>query len=140
MPTSNASIQKAQTTICSNKRHSEVNSMSNQKGFDGWIPIFRGGKQIDSNGVEHDGDALIDQALTNFNAAEHEPPVVIGHPKENAPAYGWVQGLKKQGNLLYAKFKQIQPEFAQMVEKGLFKKRSAAFYPDGSLRHVGFLG
>jgi hypothetical protein len=34
----------------------------------------------------------------------------------------------------------VQPEFADMVRKGLFKKRSAAFYPDGRLRHVGFLG
>jgi hypothetical protein len=27
-----------------------------------------------------------------------------------------------------------------MVRRGLFKKRSAAFYNDGTLRHVGFLG
>ena len=96
------------------------------KGFDDWIPIFRGGKQIDSQGREHDGNALIDKALATFNAAKHEPPVVIGHPVENAPAYGWVEGLTKQGNLLLAKFKQVQPEFAGMVKRGLFKKRSAA--------------
>ncbi|ESP62809.1 hypothetical protein SMITH_190 [Smithella sp. ME-1] len=109
-------------------------------GFEDWIPIFRGGKQTDSNGVEHDGDALIDKALANFNAAVHEPPICIGHPKEDAPSYGWVEGLKKHGNLLLAKFKQVQPDFADMVKNGSFKKRSAAFYPDGSLRHVGFLG
>jgi hypothetical protein len=51
-----------------------------------------------------------------------------------------VEGLKKQGNLLLAKFKQIQPEFEEMLKKGLFKKRSSAFYPDGTLRHVAFLG
>jgi hypothetical protein len=110
------------------------------KGFDDWIPIFGGGKQTDSMGREHDGDALIEKAVANFNAAKHEPPVVIGHPADNAPAYGWVEGLKKEGRLLLAKFKQVQPDFAQMVKDGLFKKRSAAFYPDGSLRHVGFLG
>jgi len=110
------------------------------KGFDGWIPIFRGGKQKDSNGREHDGDALIDKAIANFNAAIHEPPAVIGHPQDNAPAYGWVEGLKKQGNLLMAKFKQVEPAFADMMKRGLIKKRSAAFYPDGTLRHVGFLG
>ena len=114
--------------------------MNKQKGFDEWIPIFRGGKQTDSKGVEHDGDALIDKAVASFSAAVHEPPAVIGHPKEDAPAYGWVAGLKKQGNLLLAKFKQVQPQFAQMVQDGLFKKRSAAFYPDGTLRHVAFLG
>jgi len=114
--------------------------MINFKGFNDWIPIFQGGRQIDSAGCVHDGDALIDKALSTFNAAKHEPPVVIGHPVENAPAYGWVEGLKKQGNLLVAKFKQVEPGFADMVKRGLFKKRSAAFYPDGTLRHVGFLG
>lgn len=118
------------------------------KGFDDWIPIFRGGKQTDSQGREHDGDALIDKAVSVFNAAAHEPPVCIGHPADNAPAFGWVEALKKGTDLksvpgaavLLAKFKQIQPEFAGMVKQGLFKKRSAAFYPDGRLRHVAFLG
>ena len=110
------------------------------KGFDDWIPVFQGGSQTDSAGRVHDGTALIDKAVSTFNAARHEPPVVIGHPKENGPAFGWVEGLKKQGNLLLAKFKQVEPSFADMVKRGLFKKRSAAFYPDGSLRHIGFLG
>ena len=110
------------------------------KGFDDWIPVFQGGSQTDSAGRIHDGTALIDKAVSTFNAARHEPPVVIGHPKENGPAFGWVEGLKKQGDTLLAKFKQVEPAFADMVKQGLFKKRSAAFYPDGSLRHVGFLG
>jgi len=110
------------------------------KGFDDWIPVFQGGSQTDSAGRVHDGTALIDKAVSTFNAARHEPPVVIGHPKENGPAFGWVEGLKKEGNTLLAKIKQVEPSFADMVKRGLFKKRSAAFYPDGSLRHVGFLG
>ncbi len=110
------------------------------RGFDDWIPIFQGGRQTDSQGRQHDGTALIDKAVATFNAARHEPPVVVGHPKENGPAFGWVEGLKKQDDTLLAKFKQVEPAFADMVKRGLFKKRSAAFYPDGSLRHVGFLG
>jgi len=110
------------------------------KGFDDWIPVFQGGSQTDSAGRVHDGTALIDKAVETFNAARHEPPVVIGHPKENGPAFGWVEGLKKEGNTLLAKIKQVEPSFADMVKRGLFKKRSAAFYPDGSLRHIGFLG
>lgn len=113
-------------------------------GLDDWIPIFRGGEQVDSEGRVHDGDALIDKALANFNAARHEPPVCIGHPKDDAPAYGWVKELKKgadkMGNLLLAKFGQLEPTFAALVKDGRFKKRSAAFYPDGTLRHVAFLG
>ena len=110
------------------------------RGFDDWIPIFQGGSQTDSQGRQHDGSVLIDKAVATFNASRHEPPVVVGHPKENSPAFGWVEGLKKQGDTLLAKFKQVEPAFADMVKRGLFKKRSAAFYPDGSLRHVGFLG
>lgn len=114
------------------------------KGFDEWIEIFRGGKQVDSNGKEHDGDAVIDKAVAAFDAAEHEPPLVVGHPKENAPAFGWVEdvktGLKDGIKVLYARFKQVVPEFEEAVKKGLYKKRSASFYADGRLRHVGFLG
>lgn len=113
-------------------------------GFGDWIEIFRGGKQADSEGREHDGDALIERAVTGFNAAEHEPPIVIGHPKDNAPAYGWVEGLRssvKDGvKVLLMKAREVVPEFEDMVRRGLFKKRSASFYPDGRLRHVGFLG
>lgn len=114
------------------------------KGFSGWIEIFKGGKQTDSTGREHDGNGLIEKAVASFDAKTHEPPAVIGHPKDNAPAYAWVEGLKEEvvngTKVLMAKFKQVVPEFEEMVKKGLFKKRSASFYPDGRLRHVGFLG
>jgi hypothetical protein len=114
------------------------------KGFDDWIEIFRGGKQIDSIGVTHDGDALIDAAIAGFDPKTHEPPLTVGHPADNAPAFGWVEGLKKSvkdgATILLAKFRQVVPEFASAVKEGLYKKRSASFYPDGRLRHVGFLG
>ena len=114
--------------------------MPDFKGFGDWIEIFRGGKQTDSKGREHDGDAVIESALATFDAAAHEPPLVVGHPQNNAPAFGWVQALKKSGDRLLAKFKNVVPEFAAIAKQGLFKKRSASFYPDGRLRHVGFLG
>jgi hypothetical protein len=51
-----------------------------------------------------------------------------------------VDQLKRVGESLMAKHRQVQPEFSEMVKSGLYKKRSASFYPDGSLRHIGFLG
>lgn len=114
--------------------------MKNFKGFEDWIEIFHGGKQIDSEGRAHDGDAIIDTAIQTFDPEFHEPPVVAGHPVDNAPAYGWVQGLKKTGHKLLAKIKDVVPEFETAVKKGMYKKRSASFYPDGRLRHIGFLG
>lgn len=115
------------------------------KGFDDFIEIFRGGRQVDSAGVEHDGNAIIDTAVAAFSAAKHEPPLVVGHPKDNSPAFGWTEALKSVVQLdgtkvLLAKFKEVAPEFEELVKAGRYKKRSAAFYPDGSLRHVGFLG
>ena len=113
-------------------------------GFDDWVHIFSGGRQTDSAGGIHDGNRLIENAVKTFDAAYHEPPAVLGHPTDNTPAYAWVSELKtdvKDGvKQLFAKFKDVVPEFAQAVQSGRFKKRSAAFYPDGRLRHVGWLG
>lgn len=118
--------------------------MKNFAGFGDWIEIFAGGKQIDSDGIEHDGDWLIERAIEVFDPEYHEPPLTVGHPKDDSPAFGWVEGLKKTvkdgTNILVAKFKDIVPEFEQAVREGAYKKRSASFYPDGRLRHVGFLG
>lgn len=110
------------------------------KPLSGWIEIFKGGKQTDSKGREHDATALIEKAVKTFDPKFHEPPVVVGHPQDNSPAYGWVEGLKKSGDVLLAKLKGVVPEFGDAVKTGLYKKRSACFYPDGRLRHVGFLG
>lgn len=118
--------------------------MDAKKGFGDWVPIFQGGYQEDSYGNVHDGDEMIEKAVMNFDSKVHEPPVVVGHPKDNMPAFGWVAALKQAvndgKNVLMAKFKQVAPEFEDWVQKGMYKKRSASFYPNGTLRHVGFLG
>jgi hypothetical protein len=106
-----------------------------------WIAIFRTGRHTDSAGNEKDYDETdLDRIVSKYNPSEHEALVVIGHPKMNAPAWGWVADLKREGQILYAKFKQLMPEFVDMVKRGLFKKRSIALYPDLTLRHIGFLG
>lgn len=114
------------------------------KGFDDWVEIAEGGIWSDSNGAKQDCDVLIDKAIETFDPSYHEPPIVLGHPKNNAPSYGWVEGLKKVvkdgKDVLMAKFKQVVPEFEDSVKRGLIKKRSSSFYSDGRLRHVGFLG
>lgn len=106
-----------------------------------WMEIFRTGTHTDSSGntrtfTEKD----LDEIVQRYKPAEHEAPIVIGHPKEDAPAYGWVEGIKREGKVLMAKLRQVVPEFADMVRKGLFKKRSMSVYPDLTLRHIGFLG
>ncbi len=114
------------------------------KGFKDYVEIFRGGKQTDSNGNIHDGDAMIDKAVASFNAEKHQPPLVVGHPKDNEPAFGWIKRLRSEVvdgvKTLSARFEEVVPEFEELVAAGRYKKRSASFYPDGRLRHVGFLG
>ncbi len=106
-----------------------------------WIEIFRTGKHTSKQGQTREwSEAELDNMVDNYNPDNHEAPAVIGHPKSNGPAYGWVEKLKRSGSVLMAKLKQVQPEFAEMVEDGRFKKRSISVHPDGTLRHVGFLG
>lgn len=105
------------------------------------IEIFKTGTHTDAAGntrtwTEEDLDSI----AAKYNPAGHEAPVVIGHPKDNAPAFGWVEGLERKGSVLYAKLKDLIPEFVDAVKKGLYKKRSISLYPDMTLRHVGFLG
>jgi hypothetical protein len=105
-----------------------------------WIELFRAGDYGDK-GAYTESD--IDQMVASYDPAKHEAPVVIGHPEHNAPAYGWVEALRRVGSVLMGKLKQVQPQFEELVRKGLFKKRSISFYvtPSGpALRHVGFLG
>ena len=87
-----------------------------------------------------------------YDPAKHEALIVIGHPKNNAPAYGWVAGLSfdEKNNSLSAEPEQIAPTLAEDVKAGRYKKISASFYlPDSPanpkpgtyyLRHVAFLG
>ncbi|WP_298438046.1 hypothetical protein [Geobacter sp.] len=109
--------------------------------MDGWDLVFRTGRHTDAKGntkVWTTDD--LDRIVNSFNPSFHEPPVVIGHPSDNAPAFGWVDGVKRVGNDLYLQYRDVADEFKEWVGKGLFKKKSIALYPDGSLRHVGYLG
>jgi regulator of replication initiation timing len=107
-----------------------------------WVEVFRAGEQTDSAGnVRKWTDSDLKKMVKNYNSQkDHEAPLVVGHPKDNAPAFGWVEELKTDGKSLFAKFKQIVPEFVEAVKQGLYKKRSISLYPDLMLRHIGFLG
>lgn len=114
------------------------------KGFDDWIELFRAGHQTDSNGRGREWtEAEIDQIVQNHSAST-AAPIVIGHPKTDAPAYGWAQALKREGKKLLGRFTQVEPTFANMVKEGRYRRRSIAIGEDPEkgfyLRHVGWLG
>lgn len=106
-----------------------------------WVEVFKTGVHTNSAGETRTwGKDDLDKIVSQYNPKQHEAPIVIGHPKDNAPAYGWVEALKREGETLYAKLKDLAPEFLDIVKKGLFKKQSISLYPDLFLKHIGFLG
>lgn len=115
------------------------------------IEIFKAGTRRDANGqvVTITTDDL-KAVAANYSPEFHEAPLVVGHPKHDNPAYGWVKSLHVDGDVLKAEPTQVDAQFAELVSEGKYKKISAAFYmPTASanprtgqfyLRHVGFLG
>ena len=116
------------------------------------IEIFRAGSHTDDSGAVHNFSAAdVAAMVASYDTTLREAPLTIGHPEHNLPAYGWVKGLaiNAAGNLAMNTH-QVQPQFAEMVDAKLFKKRSASFYPPSHpnnpkpgnwyLRHVAFLG
>jgi len=111
------------------------------EGESGWFPVFRTGTHTSSSGISRTWtEADLESIANKYNPQQHEAPLVVGHPKTNHPAYGWVEGLKRSGQFLFARAKNIVPEFKDMVNRGMFKKRSISLYPDNTLKHIGFLG
>lgn len=117
----------------------------------GPIEIFETGRQTSESGETSEwSEELLDQTVSAYDPDIHEAPIVVGHPKANAPAYGWISKLERNDSKLVAETRDVMPEFSDMVKAGRFRKRSASFYlPDAPsnpvpgtyyLRHVGFLG
>ncbi len=112
--------------------------------LDGWIDIFRTGTHRDSGGREREWDAAsLDRIAAAFEAGD-PAPVVVGHPEHDAPAWAWVGSLRRTGDRLQARLRDIAPEFREAVEAGRYTGRSVALEGDGEdsfrLRHLGFLG
>ncbi len=116
------------------------------------IEVFRVGQHIDDAGIAHHfSEADLAGMVTSYNPTLREAPLTVGHPKDNLPAYGWVKSVvRTAAGALAITLRQVEPQFAEMVQAGRFKKRSASFYPPYApnnptpgkwyLRHVAFLG
>ncbi len=70
---------------------------------------------------------------------QEKAPLVLGHPKTDDPAYGWIDSVSLEGNTLYADV-SVAPELKEMVAEGRYKHKSVALRPDNSIRHLGILG
>lgn len=106
--------------------------------------IFKTGTHTSDKGIqkEYSLDDL-NFIAQSYNPTEDEAPIVIGHPIDNSPAYGWVSSLEvtEDGKLVAdAPDEKLHPDFLSAVQEGRYKKRSISLTPEGKLRHIGFLG
>ncbi len=115
------------------------------------LHIFKPGRQTAMSGAVLDfSESDLAASARAYDPALHEAPIVIGHPKHDDPAYGWVKSLAVDSDGLNAEAHQVDAAFAELLAAKRFKKISASFYlPDAPnnpvpgvyyLRHVGFLG
>jgi hypothetical protein len=115
------------------------------------IEIFRPGRFTPLSGGEivfSEGDLAA--AAEAYDPAVFAAPLVVGHPKTEDPAYGWVDKLLIEDGKLVAEPKDVEASFAALVNEGRFRRVSASFFtPDAPnhpkpgtyyLRHLGFLG
>lgn len=111
-----------------------------------WVEIFKTGKHKDSKGREEEyKEETLEKIANIYNSKvqqdnSYEAPVVLGHPKNNEPAFGWVERLKRSGEKLLAKLKDLSDEFIKELKDKRYRKVSMSIYPDLMLRHIGFLG
>lgn len=113
-----------------------------------WVEAFRAGIHTDAEGATRKWDPtdivnIAQQYNRNSdpaNSERHIAPVVLGHPKDNEPAVGWVQRAKAVGDKLMLKLGELHPAFVDALKKGMYKTRSISLYPDLNIRHLGFLG
>lgn len=116
------------------------------------IEIFRAGTHVAEDGRQLTFSvADVAEIAATYNPEFNEAPLVVGHPKLDAPAYGWAKALHADDKgVLYAEPHQVEPQFAEMTNAGRFKKVSASIYLPTSagnplpgkhyLKHIGFLG
>lgn len=115
------------------------------------LHIFRAGQHTSGNGITRTYSAAeLAACAAAYDPARFAAPLVIGHPQNNTPAYGWVARLVAEGIDLFADVEAIDPLLADAIKVGMYRKISASLYLAESpanpvpgvlyLRHVGLLG
>lgn len=106
------------------------------------VEIFRAGNY----GPKGQWDAeRLDQVAAGYDPALHEAPVTVDHAR-GGPALGWVGSVRRVGDRLVARLRNLNERLVEMIRSGAFKKRSVELYPafretgGPYLKAVSFLG
>lgn len=113
-------------------------------GHSGWVEVFRAGNYPQGDVAE----AAVAEIVQGYDEAKLAAPISIDH-QDKGPAYGWVSKLRAVGGRLFARFRDIVPEFRELVATA-YPRRSVELYPPAHkanptpgkwyLRAVSFLG
>lgn len=112
--------------------------------------IFRSGRHTAMHGADMNfSEADIRDTAHFYSESAYSAPLVLGHPKNDAPAYGRVRSLFFKNGKLFA-HAQVDSPLVQAVRDGRYRNVSASFFGPAtpgnpvpgvwSLKHVGFLG
>ncbi|MBF0212203.1 MAG: hypothetical protein HQM00_01420 [Magnetococcales bacterium] len=115
------------------------------------ISIFKSGRHADMSGTTLViTDADLERTVAAYDPVRWKAPLVIGHPRHDAPAWGWVAALSLRDGTLMATLTDLDPKVIELVNGGRYRNVSTSFYtPDGPgnpvpgvyyPRHVGLLG
>ncbi len=95
--------------------------------------------------------ADLDDIAASYDPDLFKAPVVIGHPQNNHPAWGWIdRAIVGADDKLRVEFSAVDPAFAAAVDKGHYQKVSLALFAPATpgnptpgkwyIRHLGYLG
>lgn len=111
------------------------------KQLSDWIEIARTGRFTDMSGREVElTPARLDAIAASLDEEKKRVPLVFGHPKLNAPAWGWAVEAQRKGDKLLARFRDVPETVKGLVRDGRYQSVSMRLAPDWSLDHVGLLG
>jgi hypothetical protein len=115
------------------------------------IEICKPGVYTDANGTK----IVVTLDTIAEMAAAYDPdlldaPGVVGHPKTDDPAYGWMRNLRVEGEILLCDLVDVDPEFAETLKAKRYKHKSLSFWrptsPGNPMpgknypKHLGLLG
>lgn len=115
------------------------------------IEIFFAGDHTCSTGEPVSVDAHdLERSVSSFNRSGGLLPLVVGHPQDDGPAYGWAERLVfDRGRVKIAAVRGVDPTFQQIVNSGELPNVSVKLRLPGhpsnksgvpEFVHVGFLG
>ena len=108
------------------------------------VEAFKSGTHTSAEGdVTTFTDADLEEIVQRYNQNPGNAPVCAGHPSDSSPAYGWIDKVKKVGNTLLAKIKDINPDFMEALKNKTYRKVSLSLYSDDkgyNIRHLAMLG